>query len=308
MVSPVEGPIVACSAREGDRVRAGQLLARLGGARGDDAEVVSARAELDKDELELSRIEKLVESGALPGEALDRARVDVSEAQARLAHASEKLGDYRIVAPWSGIVSKVHVTVGDFVSARAALIELFDPDSLVLRFAVPEKKAALIRDAAAITVKLDAYPGQRLDGTVTRVYPEIDRRTHTRTVEAEINGDAGLVPGMFARLVLTLSSVPEAVAVPVEAVIRLESTEPVVFVITDDKVAHRRPVKTGVEDGDRVQILAGVDPGDQVAVAGHGQLRDGAEVRAVGEPGDTAESTRGRIVQPSEAAASDTSP
>jgi multidrug efflux pump subunit AcrA (membrane-fusion protein) len=81
-----------------------------------------------------------------------------------------------------------------------------------------------------------------------------------------------------------------------------------VFVITDDKVAHRRPVKTGVEDGDRVQILAGVDAGDQVAVAGHGQLRDGAKVRAVGEPGDTAESTRDRNVQPSEAAASDTSP
>jgi membrane fusion protein (multidrug efflux system) len=283
MASPVEGPVIACPVREGDRVRPGQLLARLGRAKGDDATAVFAQAELERDELELGRIEKLVKTGALPGEDLDKARVKMSEARARLAHATERLTDYRIVAPWSGIVSKVHVAVGYFVSARASLVELFDPDSLVLRFAVPEQKAALVLDTAAITVTLDAHPGQAFTGAVTRVYPEIDRRTHTRIVEGTIAGDVVLVPGMFARLEVTLSSVPEAVAVPRESVLRQGDTETVVFVIKPGGLVERRLVKTGIEDAGRVQIVAGVKPGEQVAVAGHARLRDGMKVRLTNE-------------------------
>lgn len=282
MASPIEGPIIACLVREGDRVRAGQLLARLGRAKGDDATAVSAQAELETEELELGRIEKLVGTGALPGEELDKAHVRVSEARARLARAAERLGDYRIIAPWSGIVSRVHVAVGDFVSARATLVELFDPRSLVLRFAVPEARAALVERAAAVSVTLDAYPGKTLAARVTRVYPEIDRRTRARTVEAEIQGDVALTPGMFARLELILSSVPEAVAVPAEAVLRTEGGETTVFVIRPDGSAQRRRVEIGVEDAGRVQIVTGLRPGDQVAVAGHTRLRDGVKVRRAG--------------------------
>ena len=281
MASPVEGPVIACPVREGDRVRPGLLLARLGRAEGDNATAAFVRAELEREELELGRIEKLVKTGALPGEELDEARVKVSEARAGLARATERLADYRIVAPWSGIVSKVHVAVGDFVSARTTLVELFDPGSLVLRFAVPEKKAALVRDAATITVTLDAYPGQAFSGAVTRVYPEIDRRTHTRVVEGAIEGDVVLVPGMFARLELTLSSVPEAVAVPHASVLFQEGAKTVIFVIKPGGLVERRQVKTGIEDAGRVQIVAGVEPGEQVVVAGHARIRDGMKVRLV---------------------------
>ena len=210
----------------------------------------------------------------------------MSEKRAKLAHAKEKLADYRIVAPWGGIVSKVHVAVGDFVSARTILIELFDPKSLVLRFAVPEKKAALVQNDAAIKVSLDAYPGLPFTAAVTRVYPEIDRKTHTRIIEGSIEGHATLLPGMFARLELTLSSVPEALAVPLEAVLYRGDTKTVVFVIKPEGVAEQRLVKTGIEDGAWVRILEGVKPGERVAVAGHSRLRKGAKVRlAKGPPG-----------------------
>jgi RND family efflux transporter MFP subunit len=281
MASPVEGPVIACLVREGDRVRAGQLLAGLGRAKGDDAVAASARAELEKEALELDRVEKLVRTGALPGEELDKARVKASAARASLARAMERLSDYRITAPWSGVVSRVHVAVGDFVPARATLVELFDPKSLVLQFAVPEKKAALIRNGASITVLLDAFPGRTFKGTVTRVYPEIDRRTHTRTVEGSIEGEVALAPGMFARLDLTLSSVPAAIAVPAESVLRRPGHPPVVFVITKEGLAEKRPVKPGIEDGRRVQILSGVKNGELIAVAGHGRLRDRMKVRLV---------------------------
>ncbi|MBN1610722.1 MAG: efflux RND transporter periplasmic adaptor subunit [Polyangiaceae bacterium] len=278
MASPVEGPVIAFPVREGDEVKPGQLLARLGRARGDDAVAASAKAELERQEQDLSRIEKLVKTGAFPGEKLDEARVKVTEAQARLARALERLGDYRVSAPWSGVVSKVHVTQGEFVSAHAILVELFQPESLVLRFAVPEDSAARVRSDAPIAVTLDAHPGATFAARVARVYPDIDRRTHTRTVEAVIDGDIALAPGMFARLKLTLASVPDALTVPAGAVVR-RGESPVVYVIASDGVAKQRKVELGMEDEGRVQIVAGLEPGERVAVGGHNRLRDGKKVR-----------------------------
>ncbi len=278
MASPVEGPVVACPVREGDRVQAGQLLARLGRTRGDDAVAASAKAELEREELDFSRIEKLVNSGAFPGEKLDKARGRVSEAQARLARALERLGDYRVSAPWSGVVSKVHVAEGEFVAARATLVELFQPESLVLRFAVPEDSAAQVQSDAPITVTLDAHPGKTFAAKVTRIYPDIDRRTHTRTIEGLVEGDVALAPGMFARVGLTLASAPEALTVPIEAVVR-RGEERTVYVIGSDGTAEQRTVKLGIEEEGRIQVLAGIKKGERVAVGGHNRLRDGKKVR-----------------------------
>jgi len=278
MASPVEGPVMACPVREGDHVRAGQILAKLGRAKGDDASAASARADLDREELEEKRIEKLVQAGAVPGEELDRARVSVSRARAALARATERLGDYQVRAPWAGIVLSVPVAVGDFVPSMATLIEMFDPRSLVLRFAVPEDKAAVVGHDAAVKVFLDAYPGQNFDARVVRIYPDINRQTHTRTLEAEIDSDIKLFPGMFARLDVTLKTVPDTLCVPVEAVVRRDG-KTLVFVIGDDATVEQRPVELGLEDDGYVQILAGVNQGEAVAIAGHNRLRDGKQVR-----------------------------
>lgn len=298
MASPLDGPIIACAVREGDPVRPGQLLALLGRTRGDDAMAASARAELERDELELGRIEHLVGTGALPGEELDKARVKVRETQAVLARAAERLDDYRVSAPWAGVVSRVNVTVGDFVAARTTLVELYDPDSLVLRFAVPEDSAARVQPGAPITISLDAFPGRAFTATATRIYPDIDRRSHARTVEGIIEGDVVLAPGMFARLQLTLATIPEALAVPVEAVIRRDG-RPLVFVIQDDATVEQRQVELGLEEDGLVQILGGVEQGDAVAVAGHGRLRDGQLVRVAQPSGseggaERPEAARGR--------------
>jgi len=285
MASPVEGPVIACPVRESDPVRAGQLLVRLGRAKGDDAVAASAKAELEREAIELDRIEKLVETGAIPGEELDEARVKASEAQARHARAMERLGDYRISAPWAGVVSRVHVAVGDFVIPRAPLVELFDPASLVLRSAVPEDSAVRVRCGAPITVTLDAHPGRTFAAKVTRIFPDIDRRTHTRTVEGVIEGDLALAPGMFARLQLILASALSALTVPVESVVRREG-HLVIFVITSNGTAEQRTVELGIEDDGRVEILTGVDQGESIAVAGHNRLRDGKKVRVAREQGD----------------------
>jgi multidrug efflux pump subunit AcrA (membrane-fusion protein) len=262
---------------------------------------------------DIERIGKLVERGGLPGEAQEKARVTlvdlqsqlasaqqrlemlrsgptktaiavqealVKEAEARLKWAQVKFAEGTIVAPFSGVVTKVHVRRGDLATLKSPLLELSDPSSLVIRFAVPEVFTAQVRTGMALEARLDAYPEKVFNGRVARVYPDIDRRIRTRTVEAKIAGIPGVMPGMFARLTLKLKQIDDAVVVPLAALITTPEGGKVVFVVKDGK-ALRRKVKTGIEASDRIQLLEGVNPGDKVIISGHKDLKDGMDVRVI---------------------------
>lgn len=279
MASPVEGPVVWCKVREGDAVKSGQLLARIGRIRGDRAESASAGQELETARIELKRIEKLVSIGAIPGSELDQGRLNVGRAEAKLARAAEKLGDYRIIAPFAGTVSKLHAFEGDFVGARYVLMEIFDPSSLLLRFAVPEKTGLHINPDIPIEVALDAYPGKVFQGEIVRMFPEIDRKTGTRTIEAKLPEDIELIPGMFARITIKGKSLPEVMILPSKAVVHLTDEKGYLFVVEKGGLVKRRHVRTGMEVGESLQIIEGVEPGDKVVVSGHGGLGAAKKVR-----------------------------
>jgi len=281
MASPAEGPVVGCFVREGDIVAKNQALVLVGRKHGVDAAVTAALEELNKQKDEFDRIRQLVEGGAVPGDQLDIAKANLEKAKALLAAAETQASDYKITAPWDGIVSKVWIAEGNYVAPRAKLVEIFSPESLVLRFAVPEANSGQLRKGTPLEVRIDAYAGQVFQGEVIRVYPELDRATRTRTVEADIANNPELVPGMFARIVLTTAAVRDATAVPVSAVLANPKGESIVFVIKDGK-ANLRKVKTGIEGDGLIQILEGVNPGEQVVTAGNETLRDGAGVRLPG--------------------------
>lgn len=283
IASPAEGPIQDLQVREGDRVRRGDLLLRIGRSQAAEAAVKAAREQLNQEEQEYQRVQKLVDSGAIPGERLDIAQARLEQARAQWVRAEESRRDHRISAPWDGVVSQVFVRDGAYVTPRTPLAELFDPASLIVQFAVPEESAVATATGAAVEVALDAYPGQPFRAAVSRVYPELDRRTRTRTVEAELIDSAALAPGMFARVSLAVETAHGAVIVPEHAVLTTSDGDHVVFVVEAGK-ASRRPVQIGIEQGRRVQILVGIQPGEPVVVAGHEKLEEGVPVRVLGTP------------------------
>jgi RND family efflux transporter MFP subunit len=281
LASPAEGPVQNLKAREGDRVKAGDALLSIGRKEAADAWLASAREEARKEAEELRRVEQLVEKGALPGEQLDRAKSTYERARAQLVKAEENTGDYQVTVPWDGVVSRVLVTDGNYVSPRAPLVEIFDPASLVISVAVPEADAAAVRQGIVAAVSLDAFRGKEYKGKISRIYPDLDRRTRTRTVEVELAEDIALVPGMFARVAVPMETVADAVTVPDSAVLTTPQGGRVAFVVNDGKAALRR-VKTGLEAGGRLQIVEGIRPGEQAIVAGHETLKDGSPVRLPG--------------------------
>jgi RND family efflux transporter MFP subunit len=273
-------------------------------------------------ERDQERIKQLVDRGGLAGEALEKARVSfvdlksqfasaqqrlnmlesgptktaiavqealVKEAEGKLKWSQVKLAEGTIVAPFAGTITKVHVGAGDLASVKSPLIEIVNPSSFLLRFAMPEGLVAAKSlyagtscTSCPILVTLDAYPGKSYRAQVVRVYPEIDPQTRHRLVEAKLLDKVNLAPGMFARIKVSVENVPDALSVPSEAVVTTLSGDQVVVIVKEGK-ATRVKVSTGIVQGDRTQIVSGLQAGDRVIVLGQKTVKDGAPVKIAGE-------------------------
>ncbi len=281
MASPAEGPIVECPVREGARVVSSQLLARVGRSRMAESNLDAAREELKRQQAEFRRVEQLVHSGSLAGEQLDIAQAALKRAEAQVAAAETGAADYEVRAPWDGIVSKVLIAEGNYVAPRAPLVELYDPDSLCVRFAAPEQEVSRLKTGIAVNVALDAYAGKTYRGVIERVFPQLEPSTRTLTLEARMESDDLLFSGLFARVAVPLETVENAVIIPSGALLAKPSGETVVFVAAEGR-AVRRTIRVGLETNGRAQVLDGVVPGETVIVRGQENLKDGAPIKIVG--------------------------
>ncbi|MBE0541621.1 MAG: efflux RND transporter periplasmic adaptor subunit [Verrucomicrobia bacterium] len=176
LASQAEGPVLGCRVREGDRVTEGQELLRIGRQLSAEAAQSSAKEELRRQEQEFQRITALVAEKAIAGDQLDAARAALERARAALAQAEQSAGDYSIRAPWAGVVSRVRVADGNYVAPRTPLVDLYDPASLVLRFAVPEDHAFALAAGGRVQATFDVLPGRDFALEIIRAYPELDRR------------------------------------------------------------------------------------------------------------------------------------
>ncbi len=354
MQATVEGPISFCPWREGDLIeQAGQKLIEINrpiyrqetlateaalsvakakladlkaGARPEEIAQAEESVRHFEDctiftKADLERIQSLVKSGSLPGEAEEKARVDyikcqtqlgaakeqlamlkagptktevaiaqaaVNEAAAQLALAQAKLDECILSAPFAGVITNVLVRPGDLVTPRTPLVEIMDPSSLVVRFAVPEIRVADMHKDAEAVVQLDAYPGKTFNARIERVYPELQQNTRTRLAEAKVLDTVELLPGQFARISITIRAIDEAIIVPGKAILATSRGETVVFVVNNDKASMRK-VKIGLEQDRDVQIIHGIQSGEMVVTVGNEKLKDGMQVKmtkAVPKPED----------------------
>ena len=246
--------------------------------------VGQARERMDVAQAELAAAQetlRMLKAGATETEiAVQKSAVE--EAAARLALSKAHLSECVISAPFDGVITAVHVRPGDLATPRSPLLEMYAPDSLVIRFSVPEAQASAVRTGLRIKATLDALNGRALDAEITRIYPQLDEAMRTRTVEAKLTERDEIVPHMFARLKLELRRADDAVLVPSEAILTAPTGEHYVFVFNQGK-AHRRVVELGIEQDKTVQTLSGLEPGQRVVVAGQAALRDGQIVSVPGQ-------------------------
>nr|WP_297355693.1 efflux RND transporter periplasmic adaptor subunit [uncultured Caldimonas sp.] len=285
----VAGRIAALGFQDGQRVRKGQVLVQL-----DDAivaaQVRQAQAQVSIARANYDRNRELLAENFVSQAAVDQTAANLQVAEAQLALARAQLERMKIVAPFDGTAGIRQVNVGDYVAAGTDLVNLEDLSRVYVDFRLPERYLPQLRVGQAAQVTLDALPQKRFNARIDAMDPQVDATGRSVLVRASLDNTEGVLrPGMFARVDTVLSTRPEALVVPEEAVMPDAGKQFVIKVVPGPevegratRVAQRSEVQTGARRQGRVEILQGVQAGDTVVTAGHQRVqRDGAVLRIV---------------------------
>ena len=279
VVTKTSGVVLQIMVEEGDRVQAGQVLARLDSDRQRLA-LKQSEANLRKLENDFKRQEELIGRKLISQDVFDRSRYDLDTQRASYEIAKLELSYAEIRAPIGGVVSKRMVKVGNLIQLNQPLFKIDDFDPLEAMINVPEREMRLIQAAQPVQMLVDALPGAVFTGSVARVSPVVDASTGTFRVVAQFKDDSGqLRSGMFGRVRIVYDQRADALVVPRSALVG-DDKDASVFVVEAD-VAKRRKVKLGYADGGQVEVVDGIAEGEQVVTLGQAALRDGAKVQVI---------------------------
>ena len=298
------GRLVFLGVEEGDKVKKGQVIARL-----EDSDVAAARdrarenlrlAEADlydaRKNLERMRI-------LLKQEAIAPVEVDVADARYKRVIATIEAAKYglreaevavdntRIIAPFDGTVLKKNADIGEIVaplagavSSKAAVVTIADMSSLEVDADVSEANITLVSAQQNCEITLDAYPQHRYPGYVSNIVPTADRAKATVMVKIKFKEyDQRVLPEMGAKITflaagstVATTNVKPLLTVPAAAVAMRDGRQ-VVYQIADDR-AVEVPVTTGRKVGNAVEITGGLKEGDKVIGKVDEQIKNGSKV------------------------------
>ena len=274
---------------EGDVVKAGDILALLD-TQDVRSEVSRAQASVTKIEADIDFFEKqividrtLYEGGAIPKTALDDSerklkglRASIAQQESGLKLSRQKLGYGKIYAPVSGRVQKVHISKGEQVAPGKPVMEIVGGASYKAVIPIPE------RDMSNIVLGSTAYiqmpNGGSWAGTIDKIYPALDERTHTGTIDVTL--DSRVSKEFFAGSMTSVRLVSEhyenVLAVPTQAIFNRSGLSGV-FTMSEG-TAHWKPVTLGASNGIRTIIKSGLSAGNLVITTPYPSLNEGVKV------------------------------
>lgn len=287
----VAGKLAERKVEIGDRVKKGQLLARLDpedlrlSALAAKAGLSAAESDFRRSSADFERYKALF-SRKLIAESEFKARkteFDVAEAKVKQARAQydvniNQTGYAELRAEFDGVVTALNAERGQVVAAGQGVVTIARPDELEVEVSIPESRVANIREAADLSVTLWAKPGLKIPGRLRELAPDTD--PVTRTYRARISlleHDPEIQLGMTANVHVS-SRESEVIKLPLTAIFQSKQ-QPTVWVV-DEKSAtvHNVPVRIRQYLDNEVVIESGVTPGQRIVTAGVHKLVEGQKV------------------------------
>ncbi|MFO7706262.1 MAG: efflux RND transporter periplasmic adaptor subunit [Halopseudomonas sp.] len=281
LAARTEGTVQSVAVEEGDRVKAGQLLAQLDVAEA-GAELARAQAQMASATLDFNRASELRRRGVATDIEYQAADVALQVARSQRELWQSRVAYGRIAAPQASMVIARHIEPGEAVETQSTLFELADMDQLVLRLGVSELDVVHLQQGQRLPVTLDALPDLLLEGVVRRIFPAALGSSRLITVEVLLPSTAwkqGVRPGFLARIDAAIDPRPATLVAP-SAALGGQQGGYYVFVIEDD-VLNRRAVSTGISRSRWTEILSGVEPGELILASNPINMLDAQKVRIV---------------------------
>ena len=268
-----------------------------------EANLVEAKSAFEIAERELKRIDSLLEEGLASDSEYDTAKADQLSKQARLAISAAQVkraeasletskireGYTKVTAGWTGgddsrIVGERFVDEGETVSANTPLLSIVELDPVLGIIFVAEKDYAYLKIGQPAFLTTDAHPGEIFNGAINRIAPVFREATRQARIEIKVeNHNFSLKPGMFIRATILFNRVENATIVPEQAITK-RNNEDGIFIVSDDHKSVRWcPVKTGIREGDRLQIEYEGSQKGLVVTLGQQLVDDGSSITIADE-------------------------
>jgi RND family efflux transporter MFP subunit len=287
----VAGELQELSLREGDRVQAGQVIARIDPSeyqarvRQAQQQADSAKAQVDIAQRQFDNNQALVNQGFISQTALLNSQASMNGAKATHAAAlaaldlaEKSLADATLRSPLTGVVAQRLAQPGERVAIEARLIEVINLSQLEIEAALTAEDASRVRVGMTAQLQVEGV-AKPVPAKVLRINPSAQMGSRSVVVYLGVQGREGLRQGLFAQGSLETQSM-QVLAVPVTSV-RTDKPQPYVQVLQNGLVRHIT-VRTGERsEGERLNLVAvtGVSEGEQVLSGSVGALREGVQVK-----------------------------
>ena len=263
----------------GEKVKQGQRLAEIELTEV-NAQVEQARQLVEKARRDLARGENLYADQVISLEQLQDLRTQASVAEAQFKSAQFNLGHSVITAPHDGVVLRTLVEERELVPAGTPVLVFGESDrGFVVRAALADREIVNVKLGDKGEIRMDAFPGQPMPGTIVEVASAADPRSGMFPVEVQFDSPPPrLVSGLVARLRLTPTSDAQPLTyVPMAALVEGDGDRASVFVIDDGK-AVKRSVQVAFITADSIALESGLRSGETVITDGALFLEDGESV------------------------------
>ena len=287
----VPGELQGLTVREGDRVEAGQVIARVESTEYADRvrqaqqQADAAKAQVEIAQRQVDNNAALVRQGFISKTAADNSLASLNTAQAnhRAAQAGidvlrKSLADTVLRAPISGQVSQRLAQPGERVAPEARIVEIVDLSRLELEASISPADSVAVRVGQQALLRIEGA-AQPVAATVARINPSAQAGSRSVLIYLTVAAQPGLRQGLFAQGQLATET-QRALAVPLNAV-RTDKPLPYVQVVEGDRIAHRT-VQTGVRgqvDGELWVAVQGVADGARLLRGAAGVVREGTQVK-----------------------------
>jgi membrane fusion protein (multidrug efflux system) len=285
LASEVPGTVAEIAVVDGAVVAKDDLLLRLDTS-SEEAQLRSAEAQTEMSRLNAERTQTLRAGNTVSQSEMDQAEATFKQNAANADVIRAAIEKKTIRAPFAGRLGIWQVNVGASLDARRSLVSLQSLTPVYVDFSLPQQNLSQLKTGLAVQVTSDTYPGQKFDGVLTAINPDLDVATRSVPLRATFeNTNQLLRPGMFVRAEVELPDVNPVLAIPSTAILSAPYgdsvflIEPQVTGGVTNLVVQQKFIRTGRTHGDFVSVESGLKPGDRVVTAGIFKLHNGVSIQ-----------------------------
>jgi membrane fusion protein, multidrug efflux system len=268
------GTIEKIFVSEGERVRKGQLIAKLNTTSAQNM-YDAAESALKQAQDGFIRLKSIHDNGSLPEIQMVEIETKLQQAKASCNIAKKNLDDCVLYAPVNGIIGKKMAEAGENTIPGKSIVTIIDINTVKVKFSVPEKEINLIPANCISTITVSALGDKAFTGKGVEKNVSANVVSHSYPVHIKLaNPEKNLLPGMVCQVNMNLNDKSMSISIPINIVQTKVDGSKFIW-LAKDNIAKRTIITTGEAKGNDVEITSGLSAGDRIVTEGYQKISEG---------------------------------